>query len=71
MKELEQYPDPRDWMKLMNRAAESNYADKECINKIANMVNVFKDTENESHAYMVCKLEFVKRMPKEFHSLIE
>jgi len=71
MKKLEQYPDPREWMGLMNKAKNSNYTDEECIGRIADMVNIFKDTENESDAYMVCKLEFFKRIPKGFHSLIK
>ncbi len=71
MKDLEQYPDPREWMKLMDKAKKTNYTDEECIGRIADMVNIFKDTKNESDAYMVCKLEFVKRIPKGFHGLIE
>ena len=71
MEELKEYPDPKEWFELMKKAKGSNYTDKDCISKIADMVNVFKQSENESDAYMVCKLEFVNRIPNEFHYLIE
>ena len=70
MKMNESYKSPKEWQKSMEEARKDGFKDKDIIQGLANTVNYF-NSEKESDAYFILRLEFKKHIPEKHHKLIE
>jgi len=70
MKMNESYKSPKEWQKSIQEARKDGFKDKDIIKDLAKTV-IYFNSNKESDAHLILRLEFKKQIPEKYHKLIE